>query len=60
MERARGGRTTPLGELIVDEPFLRRPSGTQTEEGLAHLRVLDDRDCPISRSSSIRSAWSPK
>jgi hypothetical protein len=29
----------PLGELIVDDPFWRHPSGTGAGEGVAHLRV---------------------
>jgi len=29
----------PLGELIVDDPFWRYPSGTPAREGVAHLRV---------------------
>jgi hypothetical protein len=29
----------PLGELVVDEPFWRYPSGAPGREGVAHLRV---------------------
>jgi hypothetical protein len=29
----------PLGELIVDDPFWRHPSGSLAREGVAHLRV---------------------
>ncbi len=39
MERARGGPTPPLAELIVGRSVLGRPSGKLTEEGRAHLRV---------------------